>query len=114
MPFDVLSRILGPLRRPVLSSRYPAEPPVLAPGVHGLPEVDPARCSREAACVAACPTGAITLDDSHWTVDAGRCVFCAACARACPTAAITLGTRVELAARGRAELRIATRLERRP
>ena len=110
MPFDVLTRILTPLRRPRLSSRYPAAPPLLAPGVRGLPEVDPERCEREATCVAVCPTGAIALGEIDWSVDAGRCVFCAACAQACPTGAIALGPRVELAARERRDLTVVTRL----
>ncbi len=113
MPFDVLARVLGPLRRPIISSRYPAEPPQLAPGVRGLPELDPARCTREAACVAVCPTGALALGEDDWSIDAGRCVFCAACAQVCPTGAIRLGSRVELAARSREALIVTTRLEAR-
>ena len=113
MPFDVLTRILGPLRRPTLSSRYPAAPPLMAPGVRGLPEVDPERCVREATCVAVCPTGAITLGELDWSIDTGLCIFCGACALACPTGAITLGPQVELAARGRADLGVTTRLKER-
>jgi len=114
MPLDVLARILDPLRRPVLSSRYPAAPPLLAQGIRGLPEVDPARCERDARCVAVCPTGAIALGEDGWAIDAGRCVFCAACAGACPTGAISLGSRVELAGRERGALTIVTRLAKCP
>jgi hydrogenase-4 component H len=113
MPFDVLTRIIGPLRRGVLSSRYPAAPPLLAPGVRGLPELDAERCSREAACVAVCPTDAITLGEMVWSIDAGRCVFCGACALACPTDAIRLGPGVELASRERPDLVVATALRSR-
>jgi len=114
MPLDVMRRLLSPLREPILSSHYPAAPPLLQPAVRGLPEVDPAACSRDGACVAACPTGAIRLGDDGWSVDAGRCVFCAACALACPNGAIRLGARVELAARERGDLVIVTPVGQRP
>jgi hydrogenase-4 component H len=104
MPMDVLDRILRPLRRGRVTSRYPAVPPELPPAARGLPELDPARCEATAACVAACPTGAIRVTPGAWSLDAGACVFCAACARACPTGAITLGARVELASDIRADL----------
>ena len=78
VPLDVLARILDPLRRPVLSSGYPAAPPLLAQGIRGLPEVDPARCERDARCVAVCPTGDPSPSArTGWAIDAGRCVFCA-------------------------------------
>jgi formate hydrogenlyase subunit 6/NADH:ubiquinone oxidoreductase subunit I len=114
VPLDVLARIIDPLRRPVLSSRYPAAPPLLAQSMRGLPEVDPARCERDAGCVVVCPTGAVALDEDSWAIDTGRCIFCAACAEACPTGAISLGSRVELARRERGALSIVTTLEKRP
>lgn len=118
---DWLERILRPLRIGVVTSRYPGSPPLLAPAVRGLPVVDPERCTLEASCVTACPTGAITAAGGvgvggagagrTWTLDAGRCVFCGACEGACPTEAIRLGDRVELAVRERAALvaRVAVR-----
>jgi formate hydrogenlyase subunit 6/NADH:ubiquinone oxidoreductase subunit I len=113
MPLDLARRLLSPLREPVVSSRYPAVPPLLAPAVRGLPAVDPAACTRDGACVTACPTAAIRLTDEGWSLDAGRCVFCAACALACPNMAIRLGDRVELAGRDRAGLISVTPLEKR-
>ena len=95
---DLLDRWLRPLRTGVVTSTYPTAPPVLEPGVRGLPELDPERCTRESACVSACPTGAIVLSAESWSLDAGRCVFCGACARACPTDAIALGSAVTIAA----------------
>lgn len=104
MPMDVLDRILRPLRRGRVTSRYPDAPPELPPAARGLPQLDPARCDATAACVAACPTGAIRVSPGEWALDAGACTFCAACARACPTGAITLGARIELASDVRSDL----------
>lgn len=103
---DVLGRLLRPLRTGVVTSDYPDQPPLLAPAARGLPRVDPARCTFDRACVAACPTSAITVAEeaggrARWSVDAGRCVYCAECERACPTGAIRLTGPVELAARSR-------------
>jgi formate hydrogenlyase subunit 6/NADH:ubiquinone oxidoreductase subunit I len=113
MPLDVVRRLLKPLREPVVTSRYPDAPPLLQPAVRGLPEVDPGRCERTAACVDACPTGAIFLAETGWSVDTGSCVFCSACALACPSGAIRLGSRVELAGRDRYDLIVRTGLEAR-
>ncbi len=99
MPLDVFDRLLRPLRARPVTSRYPDAPPDLPPAARGLPELDPVRCDGSAACVAACPTGAIRLAESTWSVDAGACIFCGACARACPRDAIRLGSRIELATR---------------
>jgi len=114
MPLDVVRRRLLPLRERVVTSRYPAEPPLLQSGSHGLPEVDPARCNRDGACITACPTSAISVADATWSIDAGRCVFCSACALACPEGAIRMGARVELAARQRDGLVVVTQLRDRP
>src|SRR5438045_9449883 len=91
-------RLVRPFRTGVVTSAYPAEPPQIAPATRGLPALDALRCTREAACVAVCPTAAIALGTADWTVDAGRCVFCGACERACPTGAISLDGGVLLAA----------------
>lgn len=106
MPLDVLDRLLRPLRGRPVTSRYPDSPPDLPAAARGLPELDPARCDGAAACVGACPTGAIVLADSAWSLDAGACIFCGACERACPRDAIRLGRRIELAGRGRGDLTI--------
>ena len=95
---SILDRILRPLRTGVVTSRFPDEPPLLQPATRQLPALDAGRCTRDAACVSACPTGAITLASDAWVVDAGRCIFCGACARACPTDAIRLDGGVTLAA----------------
>ncbi len=104
MPLDVLDRLLRPLRAGPATSRYPDLPPDLPTAARGLPELDPTRCDGSAACVEVCPTGAIALTDAVWSLDAGACISCGACERACPRGAIRLGRRIELAARGRADL----------
>ena len=97
MPLDVFDRILRPLRRGPVTSRYPDAPPQLSPASRGLPELDASRCDGNAACVAACPTAAIRVAPGTWSLDAGACIFCGACARVCPTTAIEIGGRIELA-----------------
>lgn len=104
MPLDVFDRLLGPLRRGPLTSHYPDAPPDLPAAARGLPMLDTARCDGSAACVTACPTGAITLTDSTWELDAGACIMCGACERACPRDAIHMGSLIELAVRDSADL----------
>ncbi len=106
MPLDVFDRLLRPLRSRPVTSRYPDQPPDLPAAARGLPELDPVRCDGSAACVSACPTGAIRLSDPVWSLDAGACIFCGACARACPRDAIRLGRQIELAVLERADLTI--------
>jgi formate hydrogenlyase subunit 6/NADH:ubiquinone oxidoreductase subunit I len=104
MPMDALDRILRPLRRGPVTSRYPALPPDLPPAARGLPVFSAVRCDGIAACVTVCPTRAIRVTDDAWALDAGACIFCGACARACPNDAISLGPLVELATDERAGL----------
>lgn len=106
MPGDVFDRILRPLRRGPVTSRYPDAPPDLPAAARGLPELDTGRCDSTGACATACPTRAITVADGTWALDAGACIFCAACARACPRDAIALGHQVELAVLDRGDLTV--------
>jgi NADH-quinone oxidoreductase subunit I len=106
MAGDVFDRILRPLRRRIVTSRYPDQPPELPPAARGLPELDPDRCDSSGTCAQVCPTRAITVDDGTWALDAGACIFCDACARACPRDAIRLGHRIELAVRDRRDLTV--------
>ncbi|HEY8239222.1 MAG TPA: 4Fe-4S binding protein [Candidatus Limnocylindrales bacterium] len=97
MARDVFDRILRPLRRGPVTSRYPDVRPELPQAARGLPELDPGRCDSSGTCAEVCPTRAIAVSDGRWTLDAGACIFCGACARACPRDAIRLGHRIELA-----------------
>jgi formate hydrogenlyase subunit 6/NADH:ubiquinone oxidoreductase subunit I len=106
MPLDVLDRLLRPIRRGQVTGRYPEASPALPPAARRLPQLDTARCDVSATCAGVCPTGAIVVTASSWSLDAGRCVFCGACARACPRDAIRLDGPIELAARYRDALEI--------
>ena len=92
MPMDVLDRILRPLRRGTVTSRYPEAPPELPPAARGLPELDASQCSGDGACVTVCPTGAIRVRPGAWSLDMGACIICGACARACPRVRSRSGT----------------------
>ena len=50
------------------------------------------RCAGCQECVVRCPTGALDLDVTTWTVlvDQDRCVACGQCVRTCPFSAITV------------------------
>jgi Ni,Fe-hydrogenase III small subunit/formate hydrogenlyase subunit 6/NADH:ubiquinone oxidoreductase subunit I len=88
---------------------YPDTPEAAPPAYRGRPEIDPAACVCDGACVAVCPSQAITLDEIgpetlRWQLDLARCLFCGLCDEACPHDAIHLTTDFELAARRRDDL----------
>jgi formate hydrogenlyase subunit 6/NADH:ubiquinone oxidoreductase subunit I len=112
MLHDLRDRLLRPLLRGPMTARHPRVAPALPPAARGLPVLDPGRCDAMAACVTACPTGAIRVVDGRWRLDLGRCVFCAACADACTSDAIALSGRVELATRDRGALVIESPIGR--
>ncbi|NDY58913.1 4Fe-4S dicluster domain-containing protein [Desulfovibrio sulfodismutans] len=52
--------------------------------------IDRTVCTGCGACVACCPTGALSLQAGKASVDRSLCVGCGACLRACPTGAVSL------------------------
>ncbi len=103
----MLRILINALRTGVVTTRYPAEPsvpperfrgaPVLRPGAHLPPP-------------SVCPAGALSehldAEGRRVELDLARCVFCGRCAEDPWAGAITMGRDFELAARGRADLRI--------
>lgn len=53
-------------------------------------KLDPDRCDRCGACLAACAPGALKVAKSYIYVDRRTCDGCNACAKACPTGAIAI------------------------
>lgn len=75
-------------------------------GFRGRPELGAAPCAAGCdACVAACPTAAIT--SPPLALDLGRCVFCGACEEVCPEGKIKLTSNPRMAATRRQDLIIS-------
>lgn len=55
-----------------------------------LAEVNKDTCAGCEACVAACPTSALSMKDNIAVVDAAKCDGCGTCKDQCPTEAITI------------------------
>ena len=88
-------------------SQYIKDPRKANPaGFRGKPVIGAAPCETGCeACVAACPTEAITLNPMQ--IDLGRCVMCGDCAPACPTGKLTYTNDFQLACTDRAGLTIS-------
>ena len=91
--------------------RYPNGPPPPLPArFAGRPVIRPGACPEGcAACVQACPTGAIQgRPGGNPTLDMGLCLFCRDCAAACPSHLIEFTGEYRLAASDRSRLVIAS------
>jgi Ni,Fe-hydrogenase III small subunit/ferredoxin len=115
----VLKALLARAHQGRRTLAYPAATPALPDRFRGRPRLDAARCDPGCdACVAACPTDALTRHDGRLRLDAGRCLFCPECTDACPEGAIAFGNDHRMATRTRADLlvdgdgpRLATALD---
>jgi Ni,Fe-hydrogenase III small subunit/ferredoxin len=96
---------LARLRQGHRTISYPAGTPTLPDRFRGRPVVDGSKCPDGCrACVEACPTDAITVDDRGLRLDLGRCLFCTDCVQACPEGAIQYTRDHRLATRTREDL----------
>ncbi len=94
------------------TTAWPEAGPVLSERFRGPPVIDRAKCAEGCtACVDACPTQAITLQDTGAQLDLGRCLFCTDCVDACPTGAVTHSGEYRLASRTRDGLLYAQHYE---
>ena len=105
----LLDVLLRPLRSSIVTRQYPPNAAVPDRGHRGTPELQPGRCRISGACVDACPTNAISLEDkgdgtTRWQLDYGLCVFCGRCVDACPEEAINPTGELELSARRREDV----------
>jgi formate hydrogenlyase subunit 6/NADH:ubiquinone oxidoreductase subunit I len=96
--------------------RYPAcQPPELPERFAGRPALDAAKCKGECRqCVAVCPTGAISFDQSGHSMqlDTGRCLFCRQCETVCDAGAIALTRDYQMAASQRDDLMVRDAAQR--
>lgn len=103
----VQDTLLHRFRRGCETMAYPHGPAPALPDRHGgALRVEAAKCDAAcSACLASCPTEAITRPAGRAvSLDLGRCLFCAECAKACPTGAITQTGDHRLATRRREDL----------
>ena len=101
----MLKAALARLRQGHRTTRFPREPPALPPRFRGAPLLDGAKCRDGCeACIAACPTAAISRRGDRIRLDLGRCLFCPDCVEACPVGALSYSGEYRLAARTRDDL----------
>lgn len=107
----MLKLLLARFQQGHRTAAWPHEPPALPDRFRGGPALDPSKCADGCrACVEACPTDAIAVEDGGGlALDMGKCLFCVECTTACPTGAVELTREHRLAARDRADLVIRDR-----
>ena len=99
----MLNILLERFRQGHRTNRYPQELPPLPDRLRGRP-VLPTDCPEGcAACLEACPTGAL-FRDRPLRMDLGRCLFCTACTEACPEDTLRFRAEPRLATRRREDL----------
>ena len=103
----VTDTLLNRLKRGCETMAWPKGPAPALPERHGgALQLDSGKCTDDcAACVALCPTEAITHSvGMPVELDLGRCVFCGACVEGCPSRAITHSGDHRMAVRRREDL----------
>lgn len=84
---------------------YLDQEPVLPDRFRGRPVVDQRKCVPGCHfCADACPTDALTQDQTGIKLDLGRCLFCSECEQACPEGVIRYTREYRLGTRARADL----------
>ncbi len=98
----MLKVIAERLRQGMRTVDFPKGTPWLPPRLRGLPRLEKGLCAAGcSACVAACPFGAVRLENGGPVLDLGKCIFCAECERACPHGAISFSNGHALSSRTR-------------
>jgi Ni,Fe-hydrogenase III small subunit/Pyruvate/2-oxoacid:ferredoxin oxidoreductase delta subunit len=103
----VLDSLTHRLKRGCQTMAYPKGPAPELPDRHGgALKVDAKLCQEGCdACVAVCPTQAISRPAGKpVSLDLGRCIFCAGCVEVCPPHAITQTRDHRMAVRNRDDL----------
>lgn len=104
--------MLGILRKSIRTGLVTIGDPISSfsppPAWRGTPRFDFAAWKDARPAAAACPTGAIRVEDDgavrRVTADYGLCIFCGLCAEACPEGAVRMERELELPVTRRQEL----------